>query len=168
MTADSGAREVVLSVGNITVNLSCYGFLRYGRDFHAAAESFNNGGTFSIVPYFLRSQAIELGLKAFLLLSGATKAKLRAKPFGHNLNSLLDAATRSGLEKFVTFTPEEAAAIRTANQFYDSGPAGKRLQYFDVVMAMRAYKELPDLAALSGASRRLLTDSKLYDACLNA
>ena len=169
MTSDQNPpRNVVLSIAPATINLSCYGFLRVGRDFRSAALSFDNGGEFSIVPYFLHSQAIELGLKAFLLLKGATRRELKQRPYGHNLINLLEGCRQRGLEEFLVLDGLDIEVIRVANSFYDGGEAGKRFQYFDVYTAVTGFKGLPELSSLASTSTRLLTNESLYDACRRA
>jgi hypothetical protein len=153
----------------IVVNLSCYGFFRFGQDFARAAAAVPEAqDRRSVVPYFLYCQAIELGLKAFLLLRGLSKRELAKRPFGHDLIRLLERARSEGIDRFVSISAAEEAAIQSATGFYDSGGAGKRLQYFDVGLALPAYRGLPDLAALASIARQLTENEKLEQEYLNA
>jgi hypothetical protein len=139
----------------ISVALGPPGTLLYGRDFFEAAESFR-GRERAVVPYFLYSQAIELGLKAFLLWKGMSVVELRQRPYGHDLAALLTEANRRGLEQHVPLSADERQTIEIASRFYDSGPARRRFQYFDVMLVLKDFKSLPDRQALAMAAAKLV------------
>jgi hypothetical protein len=150
----------------IRVDLKSFGFLLYGRDFFEAAGF--RGRERSVVPYFLYCQAIELGLKAFLLWKGMTVDELSHRPYGHNLAALLAEACRRDLDVHVSFSIGERQAIETGTSFYDSGPSSRRrFQYFDVMLVLKDFKSLPDLQALATAAAKLVADKALEDAYLD-
>ena len=110
-------KHPLIELPTIEVNFSCYGFFHVGRDFETVAKASElEFLAFSLVPYFLFCQAIELGFKAFLSLNGAKKPEL--KRTGHNLMALLDSAERAGLGTNVSFTSEEKRELRKANEYY--------------------------------------------------
>jgi hypothetical protein len=98
-----------IELPTIVSNFSCYGFFRVGRDFETAAVAAESAiSEFSLVPYFLHCQAIELGLKAFLSLKGAKRAELKGNATaGHNLVALLESAERAGLTAHMQFSVAE-------------------------------------------------------------
>ena len=65
--------------------------------------------------YIITLQAIELGLKAYLITKGFDKSTLRAKPYGHDLVNLLKAAKEKGL---VLTTPHAEALIEWVNEWH--------------------------------------------------
>ena len=70
------------------------------------------------------AQAMELGLKAFLMASGEPIEKLRRR-YGHNLQKLHNAARKRGLASVVDLSEDQEAVVRML-----SGPyAGKELEY---------------------------------------
>lgn len=158
--------NIVLSVGPAHMNVSPFGFYLFGRDFFEAGQSFA-GREKALVPYFLYSQAIELGLKAFLLLKGMTKNELKNARYGHNLSKLLKVARARGLDAHVSLSPKEIEAIGIATDFYDSGASGRRFQYFDVFLAFRGFKGLPNRAELQSAVAKL-TDKSVEGLYLSA
>ena len=63
----------------------------------AAARQLNTGRSDNSGQYILTFQAIELGLKAFLMKRGMKEKVLRSRPYGHDLLKLYDAAVQRGL-----------------------------------------------------------------------
>ncbi len=164
---DDMAPNITLEAGPAVFNLSCYAYFMWGRDFADAARLVSpTRPGINIVPYFLHCQAIELGLKAFLLLKGMNKNDVRKK-YGHDLAEILGRAKREGLDEFVTLTVDEESMLQKATVVYDSRKGKKALQYFDVMMAMTGYKRLPNLESLESISQKLFTEA-LEKACLNA
>ena len=137
-----------------TFHLTCHGFPVCAEDFLAAEKLYApTARKGSYVPQFLCCQSIELSLKAFLSLKGATRKGLRTD-FGHNLVKLYDEAVAKGIGAFVTLQPGDRDVVAAANSAYDSR-AGKKLQYFDVYDALTAFKSLPELAGLEDLANRL-------------
>lgn len=65
--------------------------------------------------YIITLHAIELGLKAFLIANGYSEDTLSAKPFGHNLVALLDAAKNNGM---ALLTPDADKLIARVNEWH--------------------------------------------------
>jgi SOS response regulatory protein OraA/RecX len=115
------------------------------------------------VPYFLYCRSIELVLKAFLLVKGVPKKDLpKRNLYGHDLGKILEKAKELDLEKFVKITPEQEREISKANKYY----ASKGFEYFEVIRALKAYPELPDLQVLDQVASELVTYLESF--CLNA
>ena len=139
----------------IVANLTCFGFYVWAGDFLAAERLYApTARAGSFVAHFLCCQSIELSLKAFLSLKGVTITELRRRGFGHNLFELYRAAADKGLGGLVTVEPDDLTVVTQANDWYDS-PGGKKLQYFDVSEAMRAFKSAPELSGLENLAHRL-------------
>ena len=107
----------------------------------------------SFVAQFLCCQSIELSLKGFLSLKGLTRTKLRTQ-FGHNLAKLYDEAVAMGIGAYVVLQADDREIIAQATSVYDSR-GGKKLQYFDVLDALTAFKDLPELPGLEDLASRL-------------
>lgn len=136
------------------INLTCFGFHLHADDFLAAARAYKPvARKASFVAQFLCCQSIELSLKAFLSLKGMSRKNLKRK-FGHNLIRLLKRARKEGIESLVVINGNDESIVKTANAWYDVA-GEKRLQYFSVVDAMRAFKDAPELAPLEDLAARL-------------
>lgn len=151
--------NIAIEIGSApTFNLTCYGFHVWAEDFLAAEKLYApTARKGSHVSQFLCCQSIELSLKAFLSLKGATRTTLRTD-FGHNLVKLYEEAVAKGLGAFVTLQPGDSDVVATANSAYDSR-AGKRLQYFDVYDALTAFRSLPELAGLEDLANRMQSNA---------
>ncbi len=97
--------------------LAPFGSYLYGQDYLHATKVRRPFRVHSMVPYFLCSQAIEHGLKAFLLSEGQTHKDIRK--LGHNLTALLATAKGEGLYMYVKLTSGEEKTIKAATDFYD-------------------------------------------------
>src|SRR5262245_7125843 len=108
MTQPATPQNVTIAPGGVHANLTCYGFHVWAEDFLAASKAYvaiaRQG---SLVAHFLCCQSLELSLKAFLSLKGASRRTLARKPFGHNLDRLFEESDRQGLSKFVRLTPAD-------------------------------------------------------------
>jgi hypothetical protein len=84
------------------IRITPVGMFHYAHAYAASAVSLNEEGVDTIhadAPVrFLFSHAIELYLKAYLLLKGVTAADLRSRAFGHNLKKLTTEAIKLGLD----------------------------------------------------------------------
>jgi hypothetical protein len=151
-------QNIVIQVEPARFNITCYGFHLWAEDFLAAAKVYApTARKGSYVPQFLCCQSIELSLKGFLSLKGATRTELKKK-FGHNLLRLHDEAVAKGLGDLVAVQSGDRDVVATANQAYDS-KGGKKLQYFDIFDAMTAFKHLPELSPLEEMADRLQAPS---------
>ena len=138
-------------------------FYHVGRDFFRAADMLRrdyqgfHGGSY--LPYFFYWQAIENGLKAFLVLKGLTRDDLGSAPFGHDLSALLTRARQEGLDSYVAISPEDVDVVAKATKFYNSGNDSRgRYQYFDV--SLIAFEDRPSLDLLHSTAR-LVADNDL-------
>jgi hypothetical protein len=149
-------RNIDLVVGTVTVNLSCVGFHMWAEDFLNAERLYApTARPGSFVAHFLCCQSIELSLKAYLSLRGASRKDLK-KPYGHNLVRLFRDAYQKGIDQLVALLPSDTNTIADANGWYDTH-GGKRFQYFDVMDAVLAFKHAPELAPLEDLAARLQT-----------
>jgi hypothetical protein len=62
----------------------------------------------------LTCHAMELALKAFLAKRGMTAAKLRIKPYGHDLERLYHEAVKNGL----SLSPMDEKVIQAINEYH--------------------------------------------------
>jgi hypothetical protein len=147
----------------VFINISPFGFFHYGKEFLDVTKGVEQSTGYSPVPYFLYCRSIELFLKAFLLVKGVTKKDLKSmKNYGHDLEKILKKAQELGLSQFVEITPEQEKEISKANEYY----ASKGFEYFEVIKAVKAYPELPDLSLLEKVAFELVNNLKIV--CLNA
>lgn len=150
----SNPKDIIIKADPIKINISPYGFFYYGKEYFDIAKTVNQLDHFSPLPYYLFCHAIELLLKAFLLANGISKKDLPNRDrYGHDLEKILKKANELGLGKFVVIMPEQAKEIEKANKYYKS----KGFEYFDVIRAVKAYPELPDLLVLEQAASMLST-----------
>jgi hypothetical protein len=104
------------------------------------------------VRYYLACHSIELSLKAFLSLHGATMLELSEGAFGHNLEAILIAAEAKGLQTQVALTHEHRAEICKAATYY----AGKVFEYPAMGEASDGYPGLPNVELLFAAAELLV------------
>lgn len=104
------------------------------------------------VRYYLACHSIELALKAYLSLHGATMLELSENAYGHNLEAILAAAESKGLSAQVTLTLEQRAEVTKAATYY----AGKVFEYPAIGEAMGGYPILPRLEVLLEAANALV------------
>lgn len=123
-------------------------FAQHARDFLDAAtrEQARQRIGVSIPAYFLAARAIELALKAFLLLKGDTEKDLRA--VSHDLAKALDRATSLGLGSAYNVRQESDEAVRWINEYY----AIKDLEYLTT-----GYKSYPEFQYLETFASELLS-----------
>jgi hypothetical protein len=118
------------------------------KDFLAAADrelKHSPPPSVSLTAYFLVSRAIEVGLKSFLILEGATDSDLRR--IGHDLAKAVDEAVQAGIADVVILPPEGEAAVRTINAYYSA----KDLEYVTT-----GFKSYPPLGQLTHYADTLL------------
>lgn len=155
-------KNVVIKAEPGIIHISPFGFFHYGKEFLDAAKGFKQSAYYSPAPYFLYCRSIELVLKAFLLGKGVPKNDLPKRTLSHDLEKIFKKAQDLGLSEFVNITPEQEREIAKANRYY----ASKGFEYFEVIKAVKAYPELPDLLLLEKISSELV--SYLESFCLNA
>ncbi|TZF80717.1 hypothetical protein [Cognatilysobacter lacus] len=97
----------------------------------------------SLVGYYLVGHSVELSLEAFLLGRGVAIAKLRNKPFGHNLVSLVSEARRRKLGLVVKLSRQELLVLSVLNECYSA----KELEYS--VTGLRRLPRYPLAVALA-------------------
>jgi hypothetical protein len=114
------------------------------------------------VRYYLACHSIELSLKAYLSLHGATMLDLSEGGYGHNLVTILAAAEDKGLRSQVSVSVVQRAEICNADYYY----RGKVFEYPAIGEAVRGYPSLPKLEVLIEAAT-LLVDS-LAQSCKEA
>ena len=117
------------------------------RAFHDAArrEHLHAGSTVSIPAYFLAARAIELGLKAFLVLRGDSEGQLKA--ISHDLARALDRADSLGFRTNASLLPEHESALRWVNGYY----AAKSLEYLST-----GFMSLPQWPILDACALAIL------------
>lgn len=146
------------------LNFGPIGFYVYGRDFYRYARKARKPrGRYSPVPYFLYCQSLELLLKAWLAAHGVTTLKLSQKDMGHNLANLLKACQSHGLSDFVRVTEQRRINTRLASDYYNPG---KKFNYADIGLAMRAYPNLPDLIVIRRFIESII--ERTYDTVIRA
>jgi len=157
-------KNIVISVGKVTVNISPIGYHVYASEFATYARQAHAGlvDKFSPVPYYLYCHSLELVLKAFLLANGVAKADLKKSILRHDLCKILTKAKELGLEQNVPLAAGWEVEIQKANGYY----AGKGFEYFHVVAACLAFPDLPALDVLNEIVTTLL--EKLEKMCLAA
>jgi hypothetical protein len=137
------------------VNVSPFGFHHYATHFLQVARSIQPGSTFSPVAYYLYCHSLELSLKAFLLVKGVSKEKLK-KSLGHNLEAILTRADGLGLQREVPVTITEKEELSKANEYY----CNKEFEYFEVGSAAIGYPDLPNLSILADLAEKLVRELK--------
>src|SRR5258706_5708298 len=125
-----------------------------GDFLHAAKASIETARRGSVVQHFLCCQSIELGLKAYLLLKGRTRKELaNTRRFGHQLDRLLKVCESERIGKHVPITDDDRRLIQEAGSWYVN--PDKRLPYFQVLDALRGFRDLPPLEQLAELTGRM-------------
>jgi hypothetical protein len=148
----SNPAKHVISAAKIHVNLTPYAFHHFAMRFRDVARIAEVSSGFSPVPYYLYCRALELSLKAFLLLNGITKQQIMRKDLGHDLIRNLERAQTLGLSKIFVVSEQQRAEVEKANSYY----VGKDFEYANVMRAVKAYPALPDLIVLDRLVDNLL------------
>lgn len=126
------------------INFSPIGFLRVTRDLLKCAESFKRN-TFSLIPYFLYSRAIELSLKP-LHLESSMQHQVK-KTFKHNLVKSDDALPREAK----ILSASQHALLRQLNNLYMK----KAFEYMQPEDAATGFSKFPNLVKIAELARRL-------------
>ena len=131
-----------------------FGLWMYASSYMKAAHTLPvPNAEFEPVRYHLVCHGIELGLKALLSIHGATMLELSESAYGHNLQTILEAAKSKGLSDHVALTPQHELEIAKAATYY----GGKLFEYPAVGEALRGYPELPDISILLAAASLLVS-----------
>ncbi len=146
-----------LSIAGTTWRFSPAGFIVLAETYLDTARTAPLGkNNFNPARTFLAGHSIELGLKAFLSLNGASLVELAGGPFGHRLDLLLEEAEKIGLNQSVALSKEQAEAIRFASHYYSN----KILEYPALSEAVRAYPKMPNTDLLISAAGALVLGLK--------
>jgi hypothetical protein len=125
----------------------------YANHFLGAAKALPEPTVrFEPVRYYLICHSIELSLKAFLSLKGATMVELSDPDYGHKLQKILTDANKKSLQSTVSLSAEQLTEISKAEYYYK----GKVFEYPAVGEAINSYPELPDSEILFSAATRLV------------
>ena len=152
-----------ISIFGAVARMGPVGLWQYADAYKRAAETLPAPQVpYEPVRYYLACHAIELCLKAFLSVQGASMLDLAENAYGHNLDRLLAAADERGLDATIQLSIEHRAEVHKAADYY----AGKLFEYPAVGEAIRAYPGLPDINSLLEVARYLVTS--LAEPCLNA
>ena len=107
----------------------------------------------SLTAYYLVGHSIELSLKAFLLGRGVSLNKLRNKPYGHNLATLLGEARRRKLGNLAKLSRQDMAVLDVLNECYGV----KELEY-----AFTGARRLPHFSVAVSLAKHLLDSLAPY------
>ena len=155
--------NILVTPDPVAIRINPTGFHGYARDFMEAARSLPTNPRFSPLPYYLRCRAIELGLKAFLLVHHVPMKDLKnQRKLGHDLENIMTRAKSCGLENQIKVSVEEQCELLKANRYY----ASKGFEYFVSINAASGYPNLPDIIVLDTFASRLI--SSLEGICTNA
>jgi len=146
----------MINVPTIHVNLTPFAFHHFATRYRDVARTSQVPTGFSPVPYYLYCRALELSFKAFLLLKGVTKKEIKSRTLGHDLVRNLERAHALGLSSIVAVSAQERGEILKANAYY----IDKDFEYANIMRAVRAYPDLPDLTVLDGLVDNLLVALK--------
>ena len=115
-----------LSVAGFKYRMGPTGLWVYGKDYKNAAAILPQPSVpYEPVRFYLVCHSIELLLKAFLSLRGATMLELSENKYGHDLEKLLDAALEYELDTLVNLPARHIAEVRKAAIYY----GGKVFEY---------------------------------------
>lgn len=142
-----------ISIVGITERMGPLGLHMYAELYLSAAQILPKPKVpFEPVRPYLVCHAIELVLKAFLSLRGATMVELADGPYGHNLDSLLTKCIEANLADFASLSEAKSNAIRLATTYY----GGKVFEYPAVGEALSAYPQMPPVDVLFEAAASLV------------
>ncbi len=136
-------------------------FINYAEDFFEASSSHDSSRNFSPVKYYLVCHSIELSLKAFLLLKGVSKSKIKNRSLGHDLSKILEKCESLGINKIVQISDPQKSVISELNEWYSR----KGFEYFEIKNLSAGANELPDIALAQELATLLI--NKLKAPCTN-
>ena len=142
-----------ISVLGAVSRIGPVGLWMYARAYLSAAKSVPTPDVpFEPVRYYLVCHSIELALKAYLSLRGATMLELSENPFGHNLALILKACESNDLDSSIAISAAQKVEICNATTYYN----GKLFEYPAYGEAITGYPSLPDLGVLIEAATDLV------------
>lgn len=121
--------------------------------------------------YFVLSYAIELALKAYLILHGATRKALTDKTLRHNLTELLKQAVKKGLPLSATAQADIKLLQEAHEKFWHRYPKEDSKPVFTIDQFQPAARELLDSVAVavygnsSPLGRPLLASGPVANGC---
>src|SRR5262245_13976058 len=111
--------DYVLSAPPALVVMTPFGMWHISNDYLTSGDLFPTD-RFSVVPYFLYCQSLELGLKGFLFYHGVPEQDL-IKKYGHSLIKALAEARARGLDAHVAVSPADDQLVEELNPYYAEG-----------------------------------------------
>ena len=153
MEQENSGHITVMPGPAATFRMTPVGFAIYADQFLKAAQSVpTEDAKFTPVPYYLYCRALELILKAFLLLKGHGVSELKDR-YGHNLKRLWKAARKDGLADAVPELPSDIEnVLAQVNQYYKN----KAFEYFNFKRWVHSYEGLPSLDQLADCTATLI------------
>ena len=152
-----------ISVFGAVARMGPIGLWMYAEAFCRAAKSLPKPEVpYEPVRYYLICHSIELVLKAYLSLHGATMLELADSAYGHKLDAILGSAESKGLGSVAILSPEHHAEIHKASVYY----GGKVFEYPAVGEAFVGYPGLPSFERLLEVAVLLL--GSLEQSCKSA
>lgn len=152
-----------ISIYGLTERMGPIGLHTYANAFLEAVRTLPPASVpFEPVRPFLVCHSIELSLKAFLSLQGATMLQLSGGAYGHNLEEILKKADENHLTSLVNLTDAQRAVIRDATNYY----MGKVFEYPAIGEALSGYPKMPALEILYEVATILV--NSLRQQCLEA
>ena len=148
-------KKIFIKPKLIIANISPSGFYKYSKDFFNIGKLCEKRKKFSPVPYYLYCRSIELILKSFLLYKGISKSELKIK-YSHDLIKILKKIELL-LNKNLLNSKEKKTILK-ASYYYSN--KNKGFEYFEVLNAVRGYKNLPDLLVLEKIVQKLFKVAK--------
>lgn len=109
--------------------------------------------------YFLLAHSIELAIKAFLAAKGVPKAKLRGRPYGHDIVFMWSEAGRLGLKSDTDLGTFVANTAEMNDRFDFRYPSGYRLHVWGPKSASDAMRRM--LEAVHPAVEMARVDAEL-------
>jgi hypothetical protein len=145
--------SVVIQPEGFVFKMTPIGYHRFAQEYLSIVKIPEKETPFSPVPYFLVCRSIELSLKAFLRVKDIPMSNLKKKGiYGHDLETLLNGAKDSGIDKCVPITKNIEKEIRKANEYYYK----KEFEYYEALRVFKGYPDLPDLLILKGFADELV------------
>ncbi len=154
--------SVVIHAKTAHIFISPVGFITYANDYLLAFDSYKPEVPFSPALYYLTCRSLELSFKAFLLINGIDRNKLKSRSFGHDLAALLRKSKELGLLDKLAISESEQEQVQKANTWY----ARKGFEYFELQNLVDGKDTLPDLNIVRDLAFRMI--ASLKPLCLDA
>jgi hypothetical protein len=155
-----------VTIFGTTVRLAPYGLIVFAEYYLLAARAVQapeKAPDFPLVRTFLACHAVELALKAFLAMKGASLVELLGGPYGHNLKNLIEEAEKRDLQAFIKLDDGQRAEIIKASEYYSE----KVLEYPSLIEAVFGQpNKMPNADVLIGVVDTMV--SVLHEPCFQA